>query len=161
MSVSIREAIELDGLELARLRWDFRPNHQTAQQWTSFSRSFDEWFGRALASGQWTAAVAESAAGSLVGCMFLRSVSKVPIPGGIHRYWGYVTNAYVEPHLRGQGIGSRLLGLLVSAGKARHHEFLIVWPSEEALRLYRRVGFKEVLDAHAGPDDHPPLELPL
>lgn len=39
--------------------------------------------------------------------------------------------------------------------------FLIVWPSEEAVAFYARAGFREVAEAHDGPDDYPPLELML
>lgn len=156
----VRHAELRDAAELARLRWEFRPGDQHHQGLGAFSRDFEEWFAEALAS-DWMAAVAEEVGGTLVGCVFLRSVSKVPNPGARDRAWGYVTNSYVAPACRAQGVGARLLELVVTAARARGHEFLIVWPSEEALPFYARAGFRQVTDVHGGPDDYPPLELVL
>ena len=93
--------------------------------------------------------------------MYLQCVDKVPHPGGIHRAWGYVTNSYVVSHQRGQGIGQQLLDLLIDVARARGLEFLIVWPSQDAMSFYLRAGFRSVSEAHAGGDDEPPLELTL
>ena len=115
----------------------------------------------ALASQQWIVAVAESGEGSLCGCMYLQCIAKVPSPGQIHRSWGYVTNAYVEPPYRGKALGRRMLDLLIETARLQELEFLIVWPSERAVPFYQRAGFRPVDQAHAGPDDEPPLELVL
>ncbi len=40
-------------------------------------------------------------------------------------------------------------------------EFLIVWPSDEAVAFYGRAGFRPVSDVHVGSEDTPPLELKL
>lgn len=160
MSIVVRRAEPRDATELARLRWEFRPDDQPNQDFDAFSREFAEWLQEAMTS-DWMAAVADDGSGALVGCSFLRSVSKVPNPGARDRAWGYVTNSYVAPVHRGQGMGARLLELVVSAARERRHELLIVWPSEEALAFYRRAGFRELADVHGGPDDYPPLELIL
>lgn len=160
MGVTVRRAEPRDARELARLRWEFRPEDQPGQGLREFSREFEGWFARALAS-DWMAAVADEGSGALVGCVFLRSVSKVPNPGARDRAWGYVTNSYVAPAHRGQGVGARLLELVISAARERRHEFLVVWPSEEARSFYARAGFREVTAVHGGPDDYPPLELVL
>jgi len=158
--VTIRGAGPGDAAELARLRWEFRPEAHARQGFESFARDFEVWLAGALAS-DWMAAVAEAGDGTLVGCMFLRSVGKVPDPGARDRAWGYVTNAYVAGTHRGQGVGGRLLDLVVAAARERRHELLIVWPNEEALSLYVRAGFREVADVHGRPGDYPPLELLL
>lgn len=160
MGVTVRRAQPRDAAELARLRWEFRPEDQPAQALDDFSRKFETWFAEASAS-DWMAAVADDGGGALVGCVFLRSVDKVPNPGARDRAWGYVTNAYVAETHRGQGVGGKLLEVVLAAARERGHEFLIVWPSEEALSFYVRAGFKEVADVHGGPDDYPPLELVL
>jgi ribosomal protein S18 acetylase RimI-like enzyme len=160
MGVAVRLAEVRDARELARLRWEFRPEDQHAQDLDQVSRDFEEWFAGAVAS-DWTAAVAEGDGGELVGCIFLRSVSKVPNPGATRRRWGYVTNSYVAPAYRGKGVGGDLLEILITAARERRHEFLIVWPSEEAVSFYARAGFGEVSDVHSGNDDYPPLELRL
>lgn len=161
MNYSFREATIEDAVELARLRWEFRPREQKGQEWTAFAVDFESWFRQALLAGNWMPAVAESTKGQLIGCVFLQSVGKIPVPGTVHRCWGYVTNFYVVPNRRGQGVGGGLLEVVKSAARSKGHEFLIVWPSEEAVSLYDRAGFQEVAVAHAGPDDYPPLELVL
>lgn len=160
MGVTVRRAEPKDASELARLRWEFRPEDQPNQGLDEFSREFEHWFAEASVS-DWMAAVADDGGGALVGCAFLRSVGKVPNPGRRDRAWGYVTNSYVAPAHRRQGVGGRLLELVIAAARERGHEFLIVWPSEEALSFYARAGFKEVADVHGAPDDYPPLELIL
>lgn len=158
--LAVRRAGPGDARELARLRWEFRPQDQPAQGWEEFSRDFEKWLPRALAS-DWMAAVAEAREEGLVGCIFLRSVTKVPNPGAAHRTWGYVTNSYVAPAYRGKGVGAQLLELIIAAALEGTYEFLIVWPSEEAVSFYARAGFQEVAEAHGGPDDYPPMELIL
>lgn len=160
MAVAVRHAEPSDAAELARLRWEFRPERQSDQRRDEFARDFEDWLVGALAS-DWMAAVAEGDDGTLVGCVFLRSVSKVPDPGARDRAWGYVTNSYVAPAHRGRGVGARLLEVVVRAARQRGHAFLIVWPSGEAVSFYTRAGFREVTEAHGGPDDYPPLELDL
>jgi GNAT superfamily N-acetyltransferase len=158
---TIRQAEPGDAAELARLRWVFRPQDQAGRSLFEFTQHFCAWFQEALASQQWIIAVAEAKEGSLYGCMYLQCIAKVPVPGEIRRAWGYVTNSYVEPNHRSQGIGRRLLELLIGVAQSRELEFLIVWPSERAVPFYQRAGFRPADQAHAGPDDEPPLELVL
>ena len=113
----VRKAIGQDADELSRLRWDFRPDDQPKQEWESFRRAFGNWLEETLASDRWVTAVAESEEGSLIGCMSLESVEKVPNPGGIRRESGYVANAYVSPERRGMGIGASLLDILISGAR--------------------------------------------
>lgn len=160
MDVTVRRAELADAAELARLRWEFRPEDQSKQGLDEFSRDFNSWLAAAMVS-DWMAAVAEGGGGGLVGCLFLRSVNKVPEPGARDRAWGYVTNSFVAPAHRGQGVGSRLLEVVIAAARERRHEFLIVWPSEKSRSFYARAGFREVADVHGGHDDYPPLELVL
>ena len=160
MAVTIRLATEADGRELARLRWDFSLREQRVQDQVGFARDFEAWLEGARASADWTVAVAESN-GTLVGCMFLCSVKRVPVPGDAHRSWGYLTNSYVDPEHRGGGVGKRLLDLLIAQGRARGHGFLIVWPSGAAVSFYSRAGFEPVTAVHIEPDNPPPMELIL
>lgn len=45
MGIAVRVAELSDAPALARLRWEFRPEDQHAQDLDGFSRDFEEWFG--------------------------------------------------------------------------------------------------------------------
>ncbi len=157
----VRRAEPGDAKELARLRWEYQTEDQGAQSQYEFRRQAEAWFRNAIESGQWVVAVASSSSGSLCGCMYLQRVGKVPIPGEIDRAWGYITNAYVAAAQRGQELGRELLDLLIVAAREQNLEFLIVWPSEEAVPFYQRAGFRPASEVHARADDYPPLEMEL
>jgi ribosomal protein S18 acetylase RimI-like enzyme len=161
MHYQIRQANTDDVVELARLRWDSRVEEQANQSYQEFVRTCAAWLEQALSSGRWIIAVASTPDGSLCGCMYLQYVEKVPVPGKINRAWGYVTNSYVSPEQRGRGIGGQLLNLLIDTARRYPLEFLIVWPSEEAVSLYQRAGFRLASEVHDHADDYPPLELVL
>jgi len=154
----IRLATGLDAPELARLRWDFRLEEQAGHSRADFLEETKNWFRSVLSSDRWVVVVAESEPGLLCGCMCLQIVEKVPAPGGRHRAWGYVTNAYVASDARGRGVGGQLLDLLVHAARSRKLEFLLVWPSDESVAFYQRAGFRALTEI-ANDDDPPPLQL--
>ena len=58
-------------------------------------------------------------------------------------------------------MGARLLDVVIAGAQERGHEFVIVWPSQEAVSFYARAGFREVAEVHCGADDYPPMELIL
>ena len=96
-----------------------------------------------LADGSpWRAWVAEDE-GRLVGCAWLQLVEKIPHPsrGRWERPIAYVTNVYVEPALRDEGHGARLLEAAMA--HAREHEAAeaVVWPTPRSVSFYRRAGF--------------------
>src|SRR5688572_7593635 len=103
----IRGATASDVAELSRLRWDSRVEEQSGCSRDEFLRDCGTWLHEKLASGSWFMAVAESGSG-LSGCIFLQCIEKVPAPGSSARAWGYITNSFVDPEDRGQGIGERL-----------------------------------------------------
>ena len=159
--VIIREATPSDAAELARLRWDSRGEDHSLHSRVEFLRECEAWLREALVSRRWIMAVAQSLPNQLSGCMFLQCVEKVPAPGATQREWGYLTNSFVDPEQRGQGIGRKLLQLLIESARNRGLEFLIVWPSATSVVFYRRAGFHNVSEVHVGADDEPPLELML
>lgn len=161
MQYIVREATPEDAGELARLRWEFRVEDQPAQPRAEFLEKCATWLQVALRSDRWVIAVADTGEGTLCGCMYLQMIDKVPVPGAIQRAWGYVTNSYVASEHRRLGLGRKLLDLLIAAARARALEFLIVWPSAEAVPFYRRAGFCTVAETHGENDDEQPLELIL
>lgn len=90
--------------------------------------------------------------GVIAGVMTVRIVQKEPSPIEEPDHWGYLTNAVVIPEKRRLGLGTQLLETIKNWATAIGLEVLIVWPSDDSYRFYRRAGFK-------GRDD--PLELAL
>jgi N-acetylglutamate synthase-like GNAT family acetyltransferase len=141
----LRSATSDDADELARLRWDFRVEQGTpvARSFEDFVEEFRAFATTVLADGTpWQAWVAEDE-GRLVGCAWLQLVEKVPHPsrGRWERPIAYVTNVYVEPALRDEGLGARLLDAAMA--HAREHEAAeaVVWPTPRSVTFYRRAGF--------------------
>lgn len=139
----IRQATIADARELARLRWDF--SDQTDQTFEAFSRSFAAFVEQILATGLWTIWVAEQDR-RIIGNIYVQRVLKVPRPRRPEAYFGFVTNVYVEPFARNQGIGSQLLRTIQEWARGQHIEFLILWPSEESVAFYQRAGFVRNVD---------------
>ena len=142
----IRAATPDDADELARLRWTFRVEHGTPAD-RSFDEFLDEFRGFArgvLADDQpWRAWVVAEDGDRLVGCLWLQLVEKVPHPS--RRRWerpiGYVTNVYVEPDLRNEGLGARLMDEALAFARDRGVAEVVVWPSARSVSFYRRAGF--------------------
>ena len=131
-----------DARELAALRWQSRTDEErNHESFDLFVARFCQWYADALASECWFAAVA-AVEETLVGCMYLRCVDTVPVPGVTWRAWGYVTHAFVIEGRRNSGIGQQLLALLIKRGQILGLKELQVWPSRSAVSLYVRAGFQ-------------------
>ena len=139
----IRFALEGDGSALAELRWASRNlQEQASESKESFVQRFVHWFGSALRSEAWHVAVAQPIGGQLIGCMYLRVVETVPVPGVSGRAWGYVTHAFVDDQARGAGVGTALLAALINRAESLRLHELHAWPSAAAVSLYARAGFR-------------------
>ena len=143
--ITIRPASADDADELARLRWDFRVEHGTlvSRTFAEFIEEFRTFANDVLADGApWRAWVAEEE-GRPVGCVWLQLVEMVPHPS--RERWerpiAYVTNVYVEPGLRGAGVGARLLDAAMGFAREREVAEAIVWPTQRSVSFYRRAGF--------------------
>ena len=145
MTPTIRSATVEDADQLAGLRWEFRTEFGTTA-----SRSLEAFVEqmRAFAAdvftegSSWRAWVAEDG-GRLVGCVWLQLIEKVPHPNRSRweRPIAYVTNMYVEPALRGGGLGAELLDRAVTFARERDVDGLMVWPSDRSRPFYERAGF--------------------
>src|SRR5262245_47117077 len=141
----VRLATPNDADELARLRWTFRVEHGTPVSTTfaEFLSEFRPFAAEVLADGSpWRAWVAEED-DRPVACLWLQLVEKVPHPS--RRRWerpiGYVTNVFVEPGLRNDGIGSELMDAALAFAREREVSEVVVWPSARSVSFYRRAGF--------------------
>jgi GNAT superfamily N-acetyltransferase len=142
---TIRLATVADADELARLRWDFRLEHGTTptMSFDEFREGFCRFVGAALGEGgAWRVWVAEDT-GRLVGGAWLQVVERVPHPSlrRGERPIGYLTNVYVEPEARDGGLGSDLLAEVLTWGRERKLDLVVVWPSERSFSFYERAGF--------------------
>ena len=81
--------------------------------------------------------------------MWLQFVEKIPHPSRDRweRPIAYVTNVYVEPSLRDEGLGGRLLDAAMTYAREREAAEAVVWPTPRSVSFYRRAGF----GAEAGP----------
>ncbi|MFD9477506.1 MULTISPECIES: GNAT family N-acetyltransferase [Streptomyces] len=146
---TVRRAQPEDADALARLRWRFKQEDEPVPvgEEGPFVQECSEWT-RARLAGAWLAWVAEMD-GEVCGHVFVGRVEKVPKPGPGADALGYLTNFYVCPEYRNQGIGRALLDEAVRHGRQSPLDTLIVWPSERSAPLYVRAGFstpEEVLE---------------
>lgn len=90
--------------------------------------------------------------GVIVSNIYIVTVRKVPKPSKLDGVWGYVTAVYTVPEYRNKGVGSALMDRVKTWSLEHGLEYLIVWPSEQSVPFYERVGFSGKTDV---------LELPL
>jgi GNAT superfamily N-acetyltransferase len=83
----------------------------------------------------------------LLGNVCVQLFEKIPNPvkdePEIH---GYITNFYVIPEMRSQGLGKRLLDEALSWCRGAGTDAVILWATAESKSLYRRSGFAEPSD---------------
>jgi GNAT superfamily N-acetyltransferase len=146
--VTVRPAVVSDAGELARLRCDFSEEERAAGRETlpDFVERFRDFWSAALSEGRWHAWVAECG-GRLVGNVWLQQIPKVPRPSQPAIDYGYVTNVYVEAEFRSRGVGGELMRALIRHAREQQLELLIVWPSEESVEFYGRLGFQKSAEA--------------
>lgn len=144
--------------ELARLRHALYDEYGEADlHFSEYLPAFRAFVSRALADRRWRAWVAREQ-GRIVGTMWIQIVERVPQPIGARgsRPIGYLTNAYVEPGHRNEGLGSRMLREICAWAQAEGIGEILCWPApgEDAERFYARAGF----DRGGGPMT---LDLPV
>jgi len=137
----VRHATEADGPELARLRWQCTlEGGQGTEPFEAFADRFRDFVRRALLSGRWSIWVAELD-GRLVGNVWVGLVDRVPGPGEDRPVWGQVTNVYVDPEVRSQGLGAILLDAAIEWSRYVGAEMLVAWPGGARATFYERRGF--------------------
>lgn len=138
-----RKARLTDIPRLAELRWDMtiEGGEDPGAGREAFVRACAAWYERTLAGGLQTHWVAERQ-GRIVATISLHDVEMLPRPGRIEDRFGCITNNYTEPAARGRGIASGLLRHVADRSAELDLELLIVWPSEQAVPFYERLGFE-------------------
>lgn len=143
-----RTAIEKDFLQLAKMRWDFRQESGeeiAVVEKAEFVENCLEFLHKE--SVNYVYWIAEND-GGIVSHIFVNRIKLVPRPCRIEDSFAYLTNTYTKPEFRGKGIGGELLKNVIEWAKGEDFELLLVYPSEESVNFYERLGFendKEVL----------------
>lgn len=152
-ALSIELASADDVLELARLRWELYVEQEGVLSETpdAYRERFTRFAGSALASDAWRSWVARED-DRLVAAMWLHTVPRVPVPGKHAGPIGYLTNVYVAPERRNEGLGAQMLDHVRTWCHEESYSLVIVWPTERSRSFYRRGGFDR-------PDEPLVLEL--
>lgn len=138
----IRLATENDAALLARLRYDFRTRNTPAvEDRGEFIERCERWMRERLReANRWRCWIAERE-GRPVGNLWLNLIEKIPNPAPEAEFHAYITNFYVLEEVRGQGIGSKLLGIALEWCREQKTHAAILWPSDRSRPLYERNGF--------------------
>lgn len=143
-----RLAIEEDLSQLAEMRWDFQTEDETEKpivEKTEFLEKCVEYLRQSFENGDWAFWIAEEN-GEIVSHIFVCKILSVPRPARLENLWGYLTNVYTKPDFRGKGIGAELLRQVKIWSIAQDFELLIVSPSDDSIKFYKRAGFAEQTD---------------
>ena len=147
--VRIRLARSDDSLALAELRYRFRAETEPATETKSqFLRRCTSWMKKRFRSDSspWRCWVLDDG-NQLLGHVCVQLFEKVPNPVNdepeVH---AYVTNFYVVPEMRSQGLGKRLLNKALSWCRAQGVDAVILWATPGSRSLYRRCGLAKPTD---------------
>ena len=77
----------------------------------------------------------------VLGHVCVQLFEKIPNPVNEPELHAYITNFYVIPEMRDQGLGKRLLNKALSWCRARGTDAVILWPSPASKSFYRQCGF--------------------
>lgn len=138
MSVRIRRADQADAPALARLRRYWAEEDGATAVEPGFDQRFATWF--AGQQGSRVAFVAEQD-GEVIGMMHLAVFERMPRPGRPDSRWGYLSNAFVLPAHRDDGVGAALADAVLGHAKERGCVRVVLSPTERAVPFYRRAGF--------------------
>jgi ribosomal protein S18 acetylase RimI-like enzyme len=141
--MNIRLAEAKDIKQLIRMRWDTTiefDESKKIESFDDFEKECHSFLENALNNGQWFIWVAEENA-KLISHIYIEIIDKVPRPGRITYPFAYMTNVYTVPEFRNKGVGSKLLSSINSWIKESKYEFVIVWPSDEAINYYKKNGY--------------------
>lgn len=131
-----------DELErVVHLRWDWalEVGEQVGDEAT-FVRQAAEWARSHSSTHLPHIAVAPD--DSVLGMAWLVLTARVASASRIDRRSGDLQSFFVQPQVRGLGIGAALISAVLITGKARGAEHVTVHASPDSVRLYERHGFR-------------------
>src|SRR4051812_18059503 len=139
----IRLARSGDLNALAEMRYRFRAELRLpAEPKSRFVRRCRSWIRARFWSGlsSWRCWVVDDGK-QLLGHVCVQLFEKMPNPANEAEVHAYLTNFYVVPEIRGQGLGRKLLNKALSWCRARGVDAVVLWASPEIKSFYRRCGF--------------------
>lgn len=141
-AVTIRLATAADAPRLAALRYEFRaalaPVNEAEVDFVVRCVAWME--PRLTAVLPWRCWVAEQA-GTIIGQLWLQLIEKVPNPIEEAESHAYITNVYVQPAARNDGLGARLLQTALAWCRTQEVQTVLLWPTARSRMLYLRHGF--------------------
>jgi GNAT superfamily N-acetyltransferase len=147
--VRIRLAKSTDCVALAELRYRFRGETEPVTEAKSrFVRRCTSWMKKRFHSGScpWRCWVLDDGK-RLLGHVCVQLFEKIPNPVNDEpELHAYLTNFYVIPEMRNQGLGKRLLNKALSWCRTRGTDAVILWATRGSKSLYRRCGLAEPAD---------------
>ena len=142
--VRIRLAKSGDCRALAELRYQFRAETESVTETKSqFVRRCTPWMRKRFRTGpcSWRCWVLDDGK-RVLGHVCVQLFEKIPNPVNDEpELHAYVTNFYVIPEMRDQGLGKRVLNKALSWCRARGTDAVILWPNSASRSFYRQWGF--------------------
>jgi len=139
----IRLARSGDYRALAAMRYRFRAETSVVNEAKPvFVKRCTSWMKKRFRKGSspWRCWVVEEGK-ELLGHVCVQLFEKIPNPVNELELHAYITNCYIIPEIRNQGVGKRLLNTALSWCRARGADAVILWPSPASKSFYRRSGF--------------------
>ena len=142
--MEIRLAQKGDLPHLAQMRWEYwveGGSDPAKQDENTFVTGFIERLEAQLNRNWYVWCALED--GVILSHVYIQRIEKVPKPSAPEDAFGYATNVYTRPQYRNCGIGSELMKHVKVWAQELDLEFVILWPSQESMRFWRRMGFAD------------------
>jgi ribosomal protein S18 acetylase RimI-like enzyme len=104
--------------------------------------AFEAWLAPLLASGAYFGWMVTDGAGEVVGGLGMMEIDWPPHPRHPRQHKrGYITNVFVEPWLRGSGVGRALMEIAAKEAGRRGLDLTVLHASPIGRPLYERMGW--------------------
>jgi len=140
--LGIRVATSADYRALAEMRYRFRAEvGSPTEPRSQFVRRCTSWMKKRfrVGSSAWRCWVVDDG-DQLLGHVCVQLFEKMPNPVNEREVHAYLTNLYIVPEMRSQGLGRTLLNEALSWCRAQGTDAVILWATPESKSLYRRCG---------------------
>ena len=137
---ALADRSQLAGLRLEQLGSTRRRLHRAN---ADFCNAFEEFLLSCLRSEDWLVFVAE-VEGTLVGCVYLQKIEKLPLPDLPKREFGMISSIFVQTKFQGRGIRRKLLRKIVGVAWAAGMETLVATSGADYHALFGSLGFRQV-----------------